>query len=93
MGQTASKRIKKTLKRPLEEQAKHADIIFKLSCIDPHWIEDQILNPDFKTTFPVWTKISIGNIAYLVLHAPTQELRDKCMKVFAEYKLYVKANM
>ncbi|AYV78989.1 MAG: hypothetical protein Faunusvirus1_9 [Faunusvirus sp.] len=68
----------------LDEQAKHADIITKLRTIDVMQIyaDTATISPNYAK----WSATSVGNIAYLILHAPDRYTKSMCLKVLDNYK-------
>jgi len=58
---------------PIEEQAQYADEICRLGAEDLEWLEEQfsMMEPCDHTLFDCMNTTSIGNIAYLALHAPS----------------------
>lgn len=67
---------------PIEEQAAYADIICRNSTNNIEFCQ----KTDFKEEeFPIWNTTSVGNVAYIALNAPTQELKDKYREGLTKY--------
>lgn len=69
---------------PVHLQEKYADSVTRKNCSNEKWLEDQ-----FKDLIPQdFNKLnatSVGNLAYISIHAPTQELRNKVGHYLQEY--------
>jgi hypothetical protein len=69
---------------PLEEQAQYADAICRNFASDIVFHQQQ-LNGFGENNFHMWNTTSIGNIAYMSLHAP-EPYKQQYKKIFEEYK-------
>lgn len=68
------------------EQAEYVDQICQHNATDPDFAEDQL---ETKFTPEKWNITSLGNVAYMSLHAPTPKLREQYeleRQLFIEWK-------
>src|SRR5438034_1050351 len=59
----------------LEEQARYADNVLRGHLHDPAFMEQQMADRDHQ--YDRWNTTSVGNCAYIALHAPIEEHRKK----------------
>ncbi len=76
--------------KPLEMQAKYANLYYKQHCEDRQFLSKlpiTILSP--QETFSKWTITDVGNIAYLALYAPVPHrwVQKELLNQYAEWRL------
>lgn len=80
-------RIRKLLRRPLHEIARHCDWMCFWALVN---LDYELLRDDYSSdAFPSWNITSVGNAASVALHAEDPEIRKACLDVLGRYKQYI----
>lgn len=74
---------------PIERQMEYADHICVTHATDPEFanehMQDMVDNPRWESTFHFWNVTSIGNMACMSVHAPTERQRQFYRTVLQSY--------
>lgn len=70
---------------PLETQAQYADKWCQQMSVNEQFATTGAAGMDEESTFPGWNTTSVGNCAYMALHAPTKNLRALYKQTLAHY--------
>lgn len=73
----------------IETQSKYADMVFRSNTNDSDWVQ-HVLDHEV-SPFEKWVACSVGNIAYIALHAPLEHQREAAksyLKQYREWKEY-----
>jgi hypothetical protein len=70
---------------PLEQQALFADQVCKTRARFLGFAQEQAPVLGYES-FHIWNTTSVGNCAYMALHAPTPELREKYRSAVERYR-------
>lgn len=75
---------------PLEKQAEYADGVVKENAGDPSFLTKQKFNEvdPAKVDYAAWNASSVGNCAWIALHAKKGRHRKLCLALLAGYKAY-----
>jgi len=70
---------------PLEQQSNYADQWCQKMAKDEEFALSQLVGLDEEKNYSLWNSTSVGNCAYMVLHAPTDDLRQKYAEGLSRY--------
>jgi hypothetical protein len=71
---------------PVEEQAQYADQWCQQKATDLAFASEQISTSEQEgPRYEMWNTTAVGNVAYLALHAPTEELKSKYRNLLEGY--------
>ncbi len=73
--------------KTVEEQSLYADIVCRSNVNEP-WLHEQISEMD-PGMFCVWNTTSVGNVAYVALHASNASIRRRCVEILDEYRHWI----
>lgn len=74
----------------LQEQAEYADAVVRENAADPEYLRQQKfcdVDPE-KVDYAAWNANSVGNCAWIALHAQQPKYQRKCLALLAGYKAY-----
>jgi hypothetical protein len=73
--------------KTVEEQSLYADLVCRSNVNEP-WLHEQISEMD-PGMFCVWNTTSVGNVAYVALHASNASIRRRCVEILDEYRHWI----
>lgn len=68
----------------IKTQSKYADMIFRSNTNDSDWVQ-HVLDHEV-SPFQKWVACSVGNIAYIALHAPLEHQREAAKLYLKQYR-------
>jgi hypothetical protein len=71
----------------VEEQSRYADLVCRSNVNEP-WLHEQISEMD-PGMFCVLNTTSVGNVAYVALHASDANIRRRCVEILDEYRYWI----
>jgi hypothetical protein len=88
--------VDELLAEPINIQAQKADPICVHNCQDVEFATEQLDDAERNPRFEIWNKNSVGNIARMILSAPTPELRRRyeiLLQRFREHRRQVRSRV
>lgn len=76
---------------PLAKQAELVDQVCVAGVNDPEFVKDGLTELFNKNAYPQWNSTSIGNCAFLAIHAPDETSRNEYKRGINEYFAWYKS--